>query len=423
MEKRVSIYRKLVIVITCAAIGVLLLLPIEIIGRYKLRLLIVAAGIFLSVATLFAISGKKEQAEYRYAVCYLIPYTAVIAFTFFYSWIRYNYGLGSLVKFMTHYLYVFMAIPIIYIFHYDRGCKKFLRLLTGIVMLMLLLRFASWYLYNYRGITVFGRLLFQYKEWTRDGVQRIEAGMLYGVALVYCSIYAWKGNRRLLYKCFLLFMIAFLVLATKVRFQTAVSLLTILVVYCFREPKLGDYAALRRAALLIAVVILVFATGIVGRVVSLVSVSGQYGAQTLVRIQGIAHYFSLMADQHAFLGLGFLDNDYPEVKEMMARTIRSPYYLDDIGVFGGIAQFGLLALFLFGVLYFQAIRVCYKCYRNKSNRYFALMMGITTYMIVSSLLLNPFDVQRSFDVPLYIAIISYVNAHAEDDKIKIFILS
>ena len=70
-------------------------------------------------------------------------------------------------------------------------------------------------MYNFRRTDLFSRLLFQYEEWIRDGFQRIESGMLYGITLVFVTVQSLNNRMKgLIYKCLLAFMILFLLVVT-----------------------------------------------------------------------------------------------------------------------------------------------------------------------------------------------------------------
>lgn len=89
-----------------------------------------------------------------------------------------GYSFTQLLIVARKYFYVFYAYPIIYIFSMDNDAHKFINKIYWISMLLLTIKSATWYLYNFRGVTIFSGLLLQYSEsWTRNGFIRMDTGM------------------------------------------------------------------------------------------------------------------------------------------------------------------------------------------------------------------------------------------------------
>lgn len=414
MIKISTIFKIIVSVCTMMMLGTLLLFPIEIIGIYEQRVIVALIAVALLIAMLFIKRTSDLNKELKLLIKYVIPYTLVILLVIGYSKHLYDYSLEELLKLISPYFYVFMAFPLVYIFHCDRSCFRFLKFIAIVELLMLFFRTRSWYLYNFKGIISSERLIFQYDKWVRDGYQRIEAGMLYGLVLVILMIYAFKKNEYR-YRIAVVFMILYLIFVTRVRFQTATALVTVFVMYYFMES--SKSAKMMRNIFIVITAITILLSGLADKLIDLVSVNGRYGLQTLVRLQGIEHYFRLLREKNAILGLGILNNGNAQAHHMMIRDEWSIYYLDDIGIFGGIAQFGILTLIIYGWLFILAIQVCIKCYKDKNNIYFLMAIGITSYMIISCILLNFFDIQRAYDVPFYLAVLSYIYANTQNQPI------
>lgn len=410
-----KINRILILLCSAIALGVLLLTPMEILGRYTQPLFMMAVIVLLCIVIVFSPRHWLLRPEYRPAIGYMIPYLLSVAVCAVNSWQRYGYSASDLVKTVVPYTYILLAIPLITAFIHDGNCFDLLKRISFIEFGMLTVRFISWFLFNFAGIDLFHRLLFQYQEWLRDGYQRMEAGVLYGVALVIFMICAFKGEKRWRYFVIVGAMFLYLPIVTKVRFQTAVAAGTIFVVFYFIEPVFKKKKAIKNWSIIVFGAIVACILGLPQKVIGLVSVSGQYGEQTLVRLNGIRHYFTMLIQGRAWCGLGFLLEHYDHVRTLMLRDEWSIYFIDDIGICGTITQFGVLTLFLYGTLLFLAFRTCIRCYRKKNYTYFPLLIGLTAYLTVSCVFLSVFDVQRAYDLPFYVAVFSYVNAHLSDE--------
>lgn len=401
-------------------LGFFRLLPLDIIGSYTQQLIIVAFSAFTCLQlwqTKEPLLRKEVSFLNRYFICYSIFLLAVGI----YSYLKYSYTVELLIKqFYLPYLLPFSAYGLVSIFHNDRSMIPFLSLVSKFVLFMLSMRMLSWGLYNYRGIIIFPNLLFQYEGWIRDGFQRVEAGMLFGVVLSYLTVQAMEKNiRGIVYKFLLVFMISFLLLVTRVRFQSILAIVTIVVPFIFSKSESRSSFVVKFVALSLGIMVLIFNHQYIGSFLSDLMNKGSYAVSSTVRLDGINHYFSLMSQERAYFGLGYLNPSQPIVRVLMARTPWSIYYIDDLGMIGSVVQFGLFTIVTHLLLFIQAIKVLFKSRKVADNSYFAFLASLTVYMISSQVLLNMFDMQRIFDVPFYLAIFSVLDAKLSRNNVDL----
>ena len=422
MLKLSSICRFLMVICASFMLGVPMLFPKEILGVYMQKGIILTLSLIL-IVLIFLLSGKNHELnkENKFVVLYLSLYLMAFLVVLFLSKQTLGYSWSQLVRgVLLDYLLPIAAIPIVYIFHSDGTIDKFLSLITKIVLVMLAIRFFSWFMYNWRGQVYFSRLLFQYEGWIRDGFQRIESGMLYGIALVVVTIKSLeKTTKGIWYKALLVFMVLFLVLVTRVRFQSFIALVTVFVIYCVNKSKSRHGFLIKLFTFILLFLVLVFDTSILQTLQKLISTQGTYGASTSVRFQGVDHYLSLMRDRNAYLGLGFLLQGNFTADFLMYRNQWSIYYLDDLGIVGTYVQMGLFVIITHGLLFWKAIQVSWKTLLKKESLNKLYAIGLTVYIISSCLLLNIFDRQRIFDVPFYLAIFSYLSAKLSKKEVQI----
>ena len=396
------------------AAGGYYLLPIDYVGEYVIKIVIAICGILLAIMSrLLAPYSVNNLLRKIDIIVILILVVSFIVMTS--SVLRYGYSMRDTIINYTPFFYVLYAYPLLYICIIDKTPYEIVGWLSKIELILLIIRFITFIAYNYFGLSIFPRLLFQYNAWVRDGVQRIEASIFFGIALVYWTVLAIEGrkSRRLLYWIFVVFMILFLTFATRVRFQSAVAILVVFLVAYLIKLRATASALIIRIAIVVMILIAGFAGGVFETVYNLVSVNGIYGAQTSVRLLGFTHYLSMLKGSRALFGLGILDQNYLSVRQLMLRDQWSIFYLDDLGIIGGIAQFGSLSLFMYVPLFVLSIRTCIVCKKNSSELNYGFALGITLYMIVSCFLLNIYDRQRAFDVPMYLGILSYLYCMSE----------
>lgn len=381
----------------------------------QVQFVITAIGIFMAIIVLLKQNNKKLKRLSACANNVLGLYTVAIIIAGLHTWFLYDYSIIDFVYVMIPYLYIYIAYPMIYIFYNEDNCEYFLRTTGVLVIGIIFFKSIAWYFYNFRGVEIFPDLLFQYGEWIRDGVQRIDSGYLFGFMF---SIYvgkALKRNEKQRYKVIAILMILFMLFVTRFRFQLVVMIVTALIIYYYIGIEYGNHSI--RFLILTSLFLAFVIFGLADSFVESFSVTSNRSGSTIARLLTVQHYWNLMIEKGSFLGLGFLDSSLSKIAGQMAvRDSWRLYYLSDIGIVGGVVQLGLLSLFVYGSLFFYAIKTCIKAIHSKS-KYIPLVVGISAYMVLSCFALNIFDSQRAYDTPFYLAIISFVNGKIAQSEI------
>lgn len=411
MIKLSTLHKWIISFFVLLMIGVPRLFSFEIIGNYFQLFIIVAYSIFFSILILKN-KNPELHSEVKFLNQYFLFYLPIIILMTYVSSQKYGYSSDIIIKnILIHYFVPIASYGIVRIFHERNSTVPYLSLTSKFVITMLLVKLFTWGLYNFFGISIFPRLLFQYDEWFRDGFQRIEAGMLFGVVLSYVTVRSMNKNIiGLTHKFLLIFMVLFLILVTRVRFQTTLALCCIAISYIFRGAKTRNSLLMKIFLLTLSVFFIFYNYKYVELFLSLISIQGQYGASTAIRFEGINHYLSLMSQQNAYFGLGVLVRGNFIVDTIMARNQWSIYYLDDLGLLGTVIQFGLSVIVTHGFLFIKAVQVLLKSRKLVDKSYFVFLLCLTTYLIGSNFLLNMFDSQRIFDVAFYLAIYSFLDS-------------
>lgn len=422
MVKLSTLYKHAVLICSIISLGLFLLTPREYVGIYVQRMVIFILILLLSVR-LLVVRDQNLYKSSKFINNYSIYFFFGIAIVAKRSIDLYGYSNLFVFKMLLPYFFVLLAYPLIYIFVRDKEVFKFLNIILMLVIFMMMIRFTSWFLYNYSGKIVFPRLLFQYDVWIRDGFQRMETGGLFGIALILSSVQALTSRKKWLYYSLVAFCIFFVAIVTRVRFQFMLSVFVFMVVYLSNQIFFRKSPLKKLLIYLGIFFVLLFLGQWIISFLEYTLFSNKYAASTSVRLEGINHYWKLMLNRHSILGLGFMNPSYPNVEVLMMRNPWSIYYLDDLGLLGTFFQMGIFVLITHGYLFYKAINITIRSFKNANEQDFLLLLGLTIYIIISNILLNTFDIQRLFDLPFYLAIISYYDGRLANNNLKNSVMS
>jgi len=370
------------------------------------RVLVAYIAIPLLALTMI-IKRRQFGQHYRWLMKYLIPYTCVILFSMAYTWVLYRYSIESILIASSPFIYILFSFPLIYIFCCDGSCITFLKTIASLQVLILIIKAVAWYFYNFTSINLFENLVMEFGVWMRNGLQRVEQGQLFGITLCVFTYLAIRKNFKLKYFAVSVGMVCFVLLVSMARFSVAVSVITVAAILYFAKRK-GQMKVWMRLFVVAAAVTLLI-SGVFAELVDSALITGQYAASTTARLNNLNYFVKILHEQNRIFGLGFLDTSNEAARYVLFYSHNNRFYLDDIGIFGGVVRFGILSLVIYGWLFFLTIRTCLNCYKRKNNQYFPFMVGLTVFMITSCLLQNIFDIQRAYSIPFYLATVSYID--------------
>lgn len=283
-------------------------------------------------------------------------------------------------------------------------------------MFLLGIKFITWYLYNFKGMTVFSGLLFQYSEgWTRNGFMRMDTGALFGIVLCVTLYYCFV-KKQLLYWLVLAFLYIYLIFVTQYRFQLIVTIvLTAYGYYCSTDSHRKKNIKLMAISFIIIAFVLF---GGLDYILNLFSLNGMDGGSTAARLLTIDHYWSLIKEKNAILGVGFLSAYTNKAFSILRRSDTDRFWLEDLGILGGIFTFGILSLLLYGKLFFDSMKRTFASHRIRKieGGDDCLKKCVVVYMILSCILLNIFDAQRMWCMPFYLSVIYFVQNSLKTQK-------
>lgn len=406
--KKLDLYKFAVIICCLCSLGYFRLIPIDL-GDYRIGLF----SVIIAITTCFGILSSKKSHDFSSMVSFVKRYIPVYLFVIViavYNSVHYmQYSGFEIFRELIPLNYVWISFPLIYIFSKDKSLA-FLKTITKIVVVILLIKAFSWFMYNYLGIVFFDNLLFQYGGWSRDGFIRIDSGCLFFLAIVVSSNYAFGAKKSKAWLAVVLFLVFYTVFISKWRVILVLQLLTIFTEYYFLQRKLSK----RVVIFIISTLILAgcFSFGLFDAYLSSFMSNGTYASSTNNRLLTLWHYLDLLQKEKAWLGLGLLNSSIDSSYEFMYRATYGNYvdyyYIDDIGIIGGFVKFGFLSLLLYIPLFNNSVKCFIGALKHRNYTYSGVVAGMCLYMISSCLVYNIFDTQRLFDLPFYIAIYSFI---------------
>lgn len=388
----------------------------EIIGKNTAKLLVCSFSIASTIIVLYL---SKNDFTFltikKFLNKYCLIYTFAIIVIFLYSLIAYKYKITDLISNAAAYLFVYMAYPIAYVFNKKGNMNNLMQKVSVLVIVMLAIKAYAWYLYNYKGVTISQSLIFEFGRWDRTGTgdQRINAGYLVGLSIVFLLCYQGKSMKRIASLVSAFFIILFIIYITAFRSQIIATFFTCIVIFYLLAGS-NKRVLFRRLTIFGVLVVMVTSRSFYDFINSFM-INGSYiGQSTLIRLNALKHYANLFVDRFAFLGLGLIGKGSANAYELMIPSYGGVFWLEDLGIIGGFFRYGIFAFFLYGYIFYHAIKICLQL-RNCKTQNRAIVFGITFYMILSCLAMNMFDGQRILDVPFYLAIIAYMKSTVSVD--------
>lgn len=410
MVKISKIYKIFIIICTAEILGYRWLLSYRVLGTNALYFVVASCGVVMALTVLqFCqhdlefVSGKRLLSKY------IFPYLIAVFIAAMYTYTIYDYSISDMLTSLSPYMYIFMAYPLVYVFQKCGSFNKFIKWISYLVIVMLVIKMASWYLYNFRGITIFYNILFEYGDWILNGVQRVSMGQLIGIGFPYFVSNGFSEKGKWQYKVIAIVMILFSGIVADTRYNTIV-MAVILYVTLYNSYNKPNKKMIMRCLLILLALFVLSSNYFSSLVESFTSVSNYRYGSSAYRIASIQHYWEIMKEKKAILGLGLLITSNKNALSIMNNNGTMLFYLEDIGILGGIIRFGVLSLLIYAPLIVMAVKTWVLCRKSSASIHIKnFIYGMVIYLVMSCVSLNPFDFQRAYSIPFYIAIMSYVN--------------
>lgn len=385
-----------------------------------LRYMIIFMGMISTIIALVFEKKIKNVCIYHFAIRYISITLIIVLFFIIYTKQLYGYSLYQTFSLATAYLYHPAAIGIIYILNHEKKPGTFLNTILKISFFFICIKFLAWLTYNFFPFHLFENFAIEYSNWTRNGLQRVNGGSLFGITYILANAKAMmaketvkpiiKTDRK--YYWIIIFLFIYNCIVIQSRYMGIVLLITSTITYYATRKK--NISKLMMIALIGVGACLLLIIGILPDLYNSFSLSGKYGSSTLARIDGLQHFYELFKTMGKGIGLGFVANGYG-TEYLFYRTSWLNYYISDLGIIGSFFRFGLCTFLLYAYLFIKMIRTTILCKRKQSYLY-PIMLTTSIYAILTCLASELYDSSCAFAMPFYVAITSYISGKCKTDK-------
>ncbi len=357
---------------------------------------------FLYIGTHKIKKVEKNQFLFFYILCVFI----IVLYEIIKGKNTFNYSSYETFYALRQYIWIIMAVPLYFAIVKGKSIDKYLKTIIHIVFFSLGLRTLTWFCKNFLNVTVFYNLLYEYgNSWGRDGRQRIDATALIGV-LIPLLFYFYKKYREKKYLLEIVFVLFYLLMVSQTRTLFLGALVCIGSMFFFAKRTTLKKLFLQ-IALLLGVTLSINA-GVVDYFLKKLNITLNDGSVGYRQYE-FAYYSSLLANGRWKTGLGIITSLNKNGNKLMYGNLDTQMYLDDLGIFECFFQFGLFSIILYGVLLFYIFYVAIKCNQVREDYFTLYLIGQFFYIVIVSLPLNLFGIQRIFSVPVILAIVCAIH--------------
>lgn len=369
----------------------------------------------IAVTIIFVSTHRlKKNGSSRFLLFYILLVLAIVLYEIIKASKAFSYSTYEIFYASRQYLWIILAIPLTHVISSGQSVDRHLKRISNIVLLSLGLRTFTWFCGNYLGITVFHTLFYEYgNSWGRGGKQRIDATALIGV-LIPLLFYLYQKSKNT--KCFttLCFVFVYLVLVSQTRTLILGFAVCILAMIFFEKR-----SSLKKLLFQLSL-ILIFSVavnlGAIDYILGKMNISLSDGSIGY-RFYEYKYYSTFLDDGRWKTGLGIITTLNSQGERLLFGNLDTKMYLDDLGIFECFFQFGMFTLFLYGALIIYLLYVMKKCRQEGDNTFSIYLIGQLFYILTVSLPLDLFGVQRSFSIPVILAISCTIH-HTIEKQIK-----
>ena len=344
MIKRSRFFNLIIIFSTLLMSGMLLIIPFQIMGGYSFRFFVAVIGFVLFILCIIMTNKTVLYSKIIHKInIILIPYLLSVIISTIYTSIIYSYSLYEVIISLIPYMFVFFTYPLSYCIVVI-GMRKFMKCIALITTLFLIIKFIIWISYNEFGIVIFPNLLFEFgTDWIRNNFLRVNPGYLTGISFSYYLAEFFNSKRKPLIAGILCFYIYFIFVCSAFRFQSLVLVLITFISFLYSKKTMTSRTVKILLYLLVGFFVIFSPT--FTKFINSFSVGNENtGGSTLLRILTIQHFWNYIVKNKLFLGVGMLIQENENALLVLTKSQWRLFYLEDIGVLGGIFKFGLLSI-------------------------------------------------------------------------------
>lgn len=359
----------------------------------------------------YCVNNKYDRSGYNLALKHYFLCIAAFLAICFYSFIKYpSQPIDVAIVEHISLLYVGLTIPFLTLMYKKGGIEQVMSIINIVVFIWYLLLLVQSFVWKNDRSLIFLDDFFTTIQTRSHGI-RIGLRAFGNIAILYNFDQFFhsrvRGKKKLFYFIQCCLGLFCLVCVQQTRAFLAVVLISLAVIMIVgAERRTKKTWILFSAAVLL--VILAY-TGVLGSFLKTFNMSNDniHAFGTTVRIEAIAYYFKCFTDNIIF-GNGFANYQYyPTVQYGPFGT----FYYSDVGVFGLLAETGLMSVIFYIVPLIHIIRTGIRTQRTEQRKKYAFWIGMIVYLVGTSISLLITDSGRALAYPLVIAMDLYICAN------------
>lgn len=378
------------------------LMPIDA-GFTKILLIAVICASVLFVVAATAL--KQMKVDTNFILLYLACITLFVLAQFCYSMLKYReQTVVSYFQMSQSYLWIFVMVPILYLFTKKTGMIRLLEIIKWIVACALLLHLLHAVIYN-----VSGQELLQidfYKELlSRNGRLRVwDLCSMEALAIIWCFYQILTNNStRTKNIVLLVIMMGALYYLEQSRMMQICLIASMAIMYVLKRDNRMS-SKIVKVIVVVAVAIFILISGIIEQLYASFSVTGEFGSSTYIRLDEMKYAMQLII-RNPINGAGLVSTE--AIERYIRYYGRGSYGYTDIGILGVFGQIGLLWTTLIYIWPMcRAWNVARKAYKRKNEMY-PFLTALFMFLLLSSGTLFVLNLPRIFMWPWCIAIFEY----------------
>lgn len=327
-----------------------------------------------------------------------------------YSMFTYNESFFDVFTCWHSYLLIFAVIPLLYVYYRDGNIDRFFRFCNFLSVIVCVLFILQSYAYS-AGHSIFLAGLNDDTVRLRMGHLRIDMVSVVNLTIIYNATQLFNGKKMDKSKKIQILLILLLELYTLFAVSMSRSYLVIFIGVIMITFISHNKSRWLRYAVLSIVILLAYQLINISAFISTFSsnASAGTGLSTSNRLNAIAYYLDVFKN-NPFFGNGYIRESRIDLVNIL-HGVSGTYYYTDLGVFGVIAESGILGflIYLTLLIYLSITFLKFKRIRPIIEKQdYSFMVGLLSYWILTSINLVVVNPRNSIIVPITIAIFEFL---------------
>lgn len=326
----------------------------------------------------------------------------------------YNYSPSEMYNAVRGYFWVIFALPLYRYISKKNNLVHYLASYAEILTIIFFVRIFILVIFQFTGIAVFPKLLFEYglTNWIRNGRIRMDAtGFIFLYICV--NVYLYYETKKRKYVAFTSLAILYMLLVSQSKMGLLYALLTTAIMIMV-NIKGGIKSFIRNIILWGLIIGAFFAI----QDILIKNFTYYYNSSTLGYRWYEIEYYNKLFQQNMLFGKGMLVSSNQQAYRLLFGNLNTQMYIDDIGVLGLLVQFGILGLIIYIGLFLYVLICGIKCLKNHKRSAGTLLIGLSASIAMMAISLNVYSLVYIVSVPFILAITAFFYHDCNSDSMK-----